>query len=82
MPEPRTERPDAPDVSRRDFLTRRFPGRVAALLGGGATVASATASAAAGPDGAGAFSARDLRRMSRDQVRAALARIRARRRSP
>jgi hypothetical protein len=81
MPEPRKAPGDALDVSRRDFLTKRLAGRIAGLLGGGAaTVASPTTAEAARSDPAGSFSPRDLTRMSRDGVKAALARIRAQRR--
>jgi hypothetical protein len=66
------------DLSRRDFLTPRVPGRVAALLGTGAAVARPAATAAARP-APGEVSARDLRRMSRAEVRQALSRIRAKR---
>jgi hypothetical protein len=65
-------------ASRRDFLTRAFPRRVAALLG--SSVAAATGAAAAQTP-ADEASARDLRKMSRDEVRDALRRIRARRRA-
>jgi hypothetical protein len=80
MPEPRTAPGDGPGLSRRDFLTRRLPGQLAGLLGSGAAASTATTAEAAPSDPAGSFSPRDLTRMSRDGVRAALARIRARRR--
>jgi hypothetical protein len=81
MADPRTRPGDDPDLTRRDFLTKRLPGRVAALLGGDATVVSAAPAAdAAASDPAGSFSPRELIRMSRDDVRAALARIRTQRR--
>ena len=83
MADPRTRPRTDPDLTRRDFLTKRLPGRVAALLGGGATAASTAATADAAPaDPADSFSPRDLTRMSPAEVRAALARIRARRRGP
>lgn len=65
--------------SRRDFLTRGFPGRVAALLG--SSVAAATGDAAAAQSPAGEVSARDLRKLNRDEVRQALRRIRAQKRA-
>jgi hypothetical protein len=78
MPEPRTAPSDGPTLSRRDFLTTRLPGRIAGLLGGGAAaVPAATIAEAVRSDPAGSFSPRDLTRMSRDEVKAALARIRA-----
>ena len=81
MAEPRAASGNGPDLSRRDFLTARLPGRIIALLGGGAAVAPAPAIAAAAPDDPGrSFSPRDLGRMGRDEVQTALARIRARRR--
>jgi hypothetical protein len=81
MPEPRTAPGDGPDVSRRDFLTKRLAGRIAGLLGSGVAAAeAATTAEAARSDSDGFFSLRDLTRMSRDEVKAALARIRAQRR--
>jgi hypothetical protein len=81
MPEPRPAPSEGLDLSRRDFLTKRLPGRFAALLAGGVVSIPAAASAeAARPDPAVAVSPTDLSGMSRDEVRAALARIRARRR--
>ena len=81
MPEPRTAPGNDHDLSRRDFLTARLPGRIAALLGGGAAAVPATTTAeTVSDDPGGSFSPRDLNRMSRDEVRAALARIRAQRR--
>jgi hypothetical protein len=83
MPEPRTAPRDGPDLSRRDFLTARLPARVAGLLGGGAAAAPAAATAkAARSEPAGSFSPRDLTRMNREDVKAALTRIRAQRRGP
>ena len=80
MPEPRTASGDGPDLSRRDFLTKGLSGRIAALLGGEVAVASAgTTAEAVRSEPAGSFSPRDLTRMSREDVRAALARIRAQR---
>jgi hypothetical protein len=81
MPEPRTAPGNGTELSRRDFLTARLPGRIAALLGGGAAAVPATTTAdAARDDPGGSFSPGDLSRMSRDEVRGALARIRAQRR--
>jgi hypothetical protein len=81
MPDPRTAPGDGPDLSRRDFLTKRLRGRIAGLLGGGAAAApSATTAEAARSNPTGSFSPRDLAPMSRDDVRATLARIRAQRR--
>jgi hypothetical protein len=78
MPEPRTAPSEGPELSRRDFLTKRLPGRFAALLGSGEAPAPAEATAeAVRSDPGGSFSPRDLTRMSREDVRAALARIRA-----
>jgi hypothetical protein len=71
-------------LSRRDFVTRGVPGRVAALLGSALAAAPADADggAAAPPAPGSEISARDLRKMSRDEVRQALRRIRAQRRAP
>jgi hypothetical protein len=81
MAKPRRAPGNGPDLSRRDFLTTRLPGRIAGLLGGGAVTAPAETTAdAARSEPGGSFSPRDLSRMSRDEVRAALARIRAQRR--
>ena len=81
MPEPRTAPGDGPDVSRRDFLTTRLAGRIAGLLGSGVAAAPAgTTAEAVRSDPGDSFSPRDLTRMSLDQVKAALARIRAQRR--
>ena len=78
MPKPRTAAGDAPNVSRRDFLTKRLPGRISGLLGGGAAAVPSPLPAEAGlSDPAASFSPRDLTRMSRDDVKAALTRIRA-----
>jgi hypothetical protein len=81
MPGPRTAPGDGPGLSRRDFLTKRLAGRIAGLLGSGvaAAPAAATTAEAAPSDPDGFFSPRDLTRMSRDEVKAALARIRAER---
>jgi len=68
------------DLSRRAFFTRGLPGGLAALLGTGAAAAPGAASAAALP-ATGDVSARDLRKMSRTEVRQALRRIRAKRRT-
>ena len=76
MTDRRTGRPGEPELDRREFMTRGMAARLAALLGGG--VVAAPAAAAARTTGAGDCSARDLRRMSREDVRQALGRIRAR----
>jgi hypothetical protein len=68
------------DLSRRDFFTRGLPGGLAALLGTGAAAAPAAASVAAAPATAD-VSGRDLRKMSGTEVRQALRRIRAKRRT-
>jgi hypothetical protein len=68
----------SPDLGRREFLTRGLLGRVTALLAGGVAGGSVEAAADAPPMAAGVLSARDLRKMSRGEVRAALSRIRAR----
>jgi hypothetical protein len=81
MPEPRTAPADGLDLSRRDFLMKRLAGRIAGLLGSGlAATPAATTAEAARFDLVGSFSPRDLTRRSRDEVKAALARIRAQRR--
>jgi hypothetical protein len=67
------------DLSRRDFFTRGVPGRVALLLGTGAAAAPGAAAAAPAQPATGDVSARDLRKMSRAEVRQALGRIRAKR---
>lgn len=68
-------------LTRRDFFTRGVPGSVAALLGSGAAAAPAAAAPAAQPSATGDVSARDLRKVSRAEVRQALGRIRAKRRA-
>ena len=75
MPESTRAPGDGRDISRRDFLTKRLPGRLGGALAGGAV---APAAAASRSEPAGSFSPRDLTWMSRDEVRAALARVRAR----
>lgn len=67
----------SPPLGRREFLTRGLLGRVTALLAGGVPGAPVEAAGDAPPMTAGAFSARHLRKMSRDEVRTALSRIRA-----
>lgn len=67
------------DLTRRDFF-RGLPGRVAAVLGSGAAAPGAAAEGAARP-ATGDISARDLRKMSRAEVRQALRRIRTQRRA-
>jgi hypothetical protein len=69
------------DLSRRDFFTRGVPGRVAALLGAGIAAAPGAAAGGTAKPGVGDVSARDLRKMSRAEVREALRRIRAQRRT-
>ena len=74
---------DGAELSRRAFLTRRLPGRVAGPLGGeGAVTPAGTTGESAPPDPPGGYSPCDLTRLSPDEVRAALARIRAQRRGP
>jgi hypothetical protein len=68
------------NLSRRDFLTRGMVGRVAMVLATGAAAPGAAAAAPARP-ATGDVSARDLRKMSRTEVRQALGRIRAKRRA-
>lgn len=65
------------DLGRREFLTRGLLGRVAALVASGVAGAPVEAAAKAPPVAAGDVSTRDLRKMSRDEVRTALSRIRA-----
>lgn len=77
----RTDPRESPGLSRRDFLTKGLPGRVALLLGGGATTPAVTAAEAVRPDLVPCVSPRALRPMSREAVRAALARIRAQKRA-
>ena len=78
MPRPRTAPGDASNVSRREFLTKRLPGRISGMLGGGAAAVPSPPPAKGGlSDRAGSFSPRDLTRMSRDDMNAALIRIRA-----
>ena len=69
------------DLSRRAFFTRGVPGRAAALLGTGAAVAPGAAAVAAARPATRDVSVRDLRKMSRAEVRQALGRIRAKRRA-
>jgi hypothetical protein len=77
MADAQARRSGDPDFGRRDFMTRGFARRLATLLGGGVAALPGTAAGGAGRD-RGDCSARDLRRMSRDEVRDALSRIRAR----
>ena len=81
MADVRARRSGAPDLSRRDFMTRGFAGRLAAVLGGGVAAVPVTAAARGPTRDGGDGSARDLRRLSREDVRGALSRIRARWRS-
>ena len=69
------------DLSRRAFFTQGLAGRVAALLATGAAAAPGPAAAAAARPATGEVSAQDLRKMSRAEVRQALSRIRAKRRT-
>lgn len=78
MADAQTRLPGEPDLTRRDFMTRGFAGRLAALLGGGVAAAPVTAAAGGRASDARDGSARDLRRMSREELRDALSRIRAR----
>ena len=68
------------DLSRRDFF-RGLPGRVAAVLGSDAAAATGAAAEGAARPATGDISARDLRKMSRAEVRQALRRIRTQRRA-
>jgi hypothetical protein len=68
------------DLSRRDFF-RGMPGRVAAVLGSAAAAAPGAAAEGAARPATGDISARDLRKMSRAEVRQALRRIRTPRRA-
>jgi len=68
-------------LTRRDFFTGGMRGSVAALLGAGAAAAPGAAPAEAARPATGDVSARDLRKMSRTEVRQALDRIRAKRRA-
>jgi hypothetical protein len=58
-------------------MTKGLAGRIALLLGSGTATSAAEA---ARPDLLPSVAPRDLRRMSREEVRVALARIRERRR--
>ncbi len=69
---------DGRGLTRRDFFTRGLPGRVAALLGSGVAAAPADAAGGVAPASGDPVSARDLWRMSRDEVRQALRRIQRR----
>ena len=69
------------DLSRRDFFTRGLPARAAALFGTAVAAAPRAAAAAEARPATGDVSARDLRKMSRAEVRQALRRIRAKRRT-
>jgi hypothetical protein len=68
-------------LTRRDFFTRGVRGSVAALVGAAAAAGPGSATAEAAPPPSTDVSARDLRKMSRADVRQALRRIRARRRA-
>jgi len=81
MADQRTGSLESPTLSRRDFFTRGLPGRVAALLGSGLAVTTVDPAAAVTQTPAVDASARDLRKMTRDEVREALRRIRAQRRA-
>jgi hypothetical protein len=67
-------------LTRRDFFTRGVRGSVAALLGAAAAAGPDPATAEAARPASADVSARDLRKMSRADVRRALRRIRAKRR--
>jgi hypothetical protein len=68
-------------LTRRDFFTRGVRGSVAALVGAAAAAGAGSATAEAAQPASTGVSARDLRRMSRADVRQALRRIRAKRRA-
>ena len=78
MADAQPRRSGDPDLSRRDFMTRGFAGRLAAVLGGGVAAVPVTAAARGREGDGGDGAARDLRRMSHEEVRDALSRIRAR----
>jgi hypothetical protein len=68
-----------PDLSRRDFLARGLGRRLAGLVGSGLVAVPVAAIGAVPRAPEAAISARDLTRMSRDEVRRTLDRVRARR---
>jgi hypothetical protein len=68
-------------LTRRDFFTRGVRGSVAALVGAAAVAGPGSATAEAAQPPGTDVSARDLRKMSRADVRQALRRIRARKRA-
>jgi hypothetical protein len=68
-------------LTRRDLFTRGIRGSVAALVGAAAAAGAGSATAEAAPPASTDVSARDLRKMSRAEVRQALRRIRAKRRA-
>jgi hypothetical protein len=68
-------------LTRRDFFTRGVRGSVAALVGAAAAAGPGSATVGAAQPSSTDVSARDLRKMSRADVRQALRRIRARRRA-
>jgi hypothetical protein len=68
-------------LTRRDFFTRGVRGSVAALVGAAAAAGPGSATAEAARPPSPDVSARDLRKMSRADVRQALRRIRAKRRA-
>jgi hypothetical protein len=78
MAERPTTSAESPAVSRREFLTRGLRQRAAAVLAPGAAGAAAPPAEPGPPP---ALPPGALRRQSRAEVRAALARIRARRRT-
>ena len=68
-------------LTRRDFFTRGVRGSVAALMAAAAAASPGSATAEAAQPASPDVSARDLRKMSRADVRQALRRIRAKRRA-
>jgi hypothetical protein len=69
---------DGGGLTRRDFFTRGLAGRVATLLGSGVAAAPGDAAGGTAPSSRDPVTARDLWRMSRDEVRQALRRIQRR----
>jgi len=80
MGEQRRDPRGSPGVSRRGFLRKGLPGRIALLLGSAAATPAGATAEGARPDLLPSVSPRHLRRMSHEEVRVALARIRVRRR--
>ena len=79
MSAPYGKPPEAPELTRRDFLTKGVRNRVRALLGGGAAVGESATVEGDERVAAAAFTPDDLRLQTRDGVRAALDGFRARR---